>query len=252
MRDVVRQAFVPFTAPLEGVVPWMYPDVKNLVSVGIGNLIDPIQLALGLPFVRPDGTPAQRDEIATEWLRIKNLPPDARGRTAAMLGHLYAKAHAKLRLTDEGVRSLVAGKLAQMDAQLAKRFPEYEDWPCDAQLGTLSMAWACGAAFRFPKLEAALKARDFATAAVECFMPEERTISGLRPRNKANAVLYRNAAIVASGLNPDALYYPTDLESHPVDPDADTQPELVTVNEFPIVHPPVYVEPDDEPPPQAA
>ena len=51
-------------------------------------------------------------------------------------------------------------KLGQMDAYLAKRFPEWEEWPADAQLATLSMAWACGPAFRFPRLEAALRAQE--------------------------------------------------------------------------------------------
>ncbi len=214
MRDTVKAAFLDFTVPLEGEVYWMYPDVKNLVSTGIGNLIDPIGLALNVPFVWPDGRAATTAEIAEEWNRVKNLPPRHDGATAAQLGHLYAKSFTRLRLTAEGLNGLVMGKLAQMDAFLATRFPEYVEWSADAQLGTLSMAWACGPAFRFPKLAAALQARDFRTAAVECFMPEERTISGLRPRNRVNRVLFLNAAVVQEAkLDPDELQWPADLES---------------------------------------
>jgi GH24 family phage-related lysozyme (muramidase) len=233
MRDAVKSAFVPFTTPLEGVVPWLYQDVKGLVSIGIGNLVDPIVLAMVLPLVRADGTPAQRDEIAAEWLRVKNQGPDGRGRTAAELGHTYARKVTTLHLTDEGIERLVGGKLDQMDRYLAARFPEYPGWPADAQLGTLSMAWACGPAFRFPKLEAALRACDFDTAAVECFMPEEATISGLRPRNKANRVLFRNAT---RSPDPDVLFWPRDLAS-----------EANTLPQFDVVHPCLFTDDDDPP-----
>lgn len=231
MRESVRQAFVPFTIPLEGALPghigitWMYPDVKNLVSTGLGNLIDPISLALPLPFVRSDGTPATPAEIVTEWHRIKTLPPDAKGRTAAQLGHLYAKPFTTLRLTNGGIERLVNAKLASNEIVLKRCFRDFDDWPADAQLATLSMAWAVGPAFwspaagrgYFPKLTAALRALDFRTAAVECFMPEEATIGGLRPRNKANRILYTNAAVALHTLDPDTLFYPANLDA-PVAP----------------------------------
>lgn len=241
MRQVVRDAFVAFTAPLEGVVPWLYCDVKGLVSIGIGNLVDPIQHAMTLPLVRPDGSRATGAEIAEEWHRVKNYPG------AAHLGHRITEHVTKLRLTREGIDQVVGSKLQHMDRYLASRFlctthddcranPDlgracsygYEQWSADAQLATLSMAWACGPAFRFPKLEAALRAQDFLTASVECFMPEEKTISGLRPRNKANRILYTNAAY---STNPDILYFPKAL-SKPPEP-LDEAPSVT----FDIVHP---------------
>lgn len=258
---------------MEGEVPYFYQDVKGLVSVGVGLLCDPIQLAMNLPMVRRDGTPADRSEIAAEWLRIKALGSGdhKQGNPAARLGHLYARPHTRLRLTQEGLEASLVGKLNQMDSYLAKRFPEYEEWCADAQLGTLSLAWACGPAFRFPKLEAALRVKDFRTSSVECFMHEERTISGLRPRNVANRILFTNAAIVMGTFNSDQLFYPTDLENGPVDRDADTRPELVpsvrpistlqskTVVDWPIVHARVPLDryaldlpEDDEPDPEAA
>jgi len=289
MKQSVREAFIPFTLPLEGALPghvgitWMYPDVKNLVSTGLGNLIDPIGFALPLPFVHLDGRPATRDEIAAEWHRIKNLPPDAKGRTAAQLGHLYAKPHTTLRLTNDGIKQLVAAKLNSNENVIRATFAEWEEWPADAQLATHSMAWACGAGIfnpragraHWPKLTAALHARDFRTAAVECFMPEEKTIGGLRPRNKANRILYRNAAIVQSRLDPDTLFYPADLEAGSSGSDTrvtDSSPTLEVavpsrrpprIEDFATVHGPVPLgrpaldgdlpttPPDDDPPPAA-
>ena len=62
MWDSVKQGFRAFTLPLEGEIAWMYLDTLGLVTVGLGNLIDPVELALELPFVyratpRRDGIP---------------------------------------------------------------------------------------------------------------------------------------------------------------------------------------------------
>lgn len=241
MRNVVRSAFYDFNTPMEGEIAHLYQDVKGLVSVGVGILCDPMGLVLGLPFVHPDGSLATRGELIAEWQRIKELPPNAKGQTAAQLGHLYAKPHTRLRLTKEGLRSTMLAKLEQNDLFLLRRFPQFEEWPADAQLATHSLAWACGPAFRFPLLAAALQRQDFTVAAVECFMPEEKTISGLRPRNKANRLLYRNAAYVrAHSLDPAVLHWPHEA--------SDTSDEEVTQPSFPIVHASPFQEPDDEPP----
>lgn len=260
MRQAVRDAFVPFTLPLEGALPgyigitWMYQDVKGLVSTGLGNLIDPISLALGLPFIRPGGAPATRNDIADEWIRVKNLPPDARGRTAAQLGHTYAKAFTALRLTNDGIKQLVARKLGENESVIAATFTAWESWPADAQLATHSMAWACGAGIfspkaglaHWPKLTAALNDLDFRTAAIECFMPEEAKIGGLRPRNRANRILYNNAAIVMATLDPDQLFYPADLDAGPATEPVSRRPPVI--EDFSIVHPdvPIRGHEDDE------
>ena len=206
MRESVRAAFVPFTAAFEGVVPWMYLDVKGLVTVGIGNLCDPIQYATPLPFVdRVTGAPADRDAIMREWMRVKS---DA---SLARLGHRAAERITNLRLTPEGIELVAGRKLEQNDAHLRGRFPDFEDWPACAQLATHSMAWACGPAFRFDRLQLALRMADFATASLECHMNEAGN-PGLVPRNVANKILYRNAERVRDfKLDPDTLDWTHDL-----------------------------------------
>ena len=87
----VRAGWVAFNAPLEGVVPWMYLDVKGLVTCAIGVLIDPIEMALHLPWRRQDGAPATRAEIEADWCRIKGRQGLARK------GHRAAELVAKLR-----------------------------------------------------------------------------------------------------------------------------------------------------------
>ena len=114
----------------------------------------------------------------------------------------------KLHLSPEGLESVVLGKLATVDAYMGQRWPEYETWPADAQLGVLSMAWAMGSAFYFPHFSAAVRVQDFATAATECRMDDTHN-RGLTPRNAANRLLFQNAAaVLASDADPDLLRWP--------------------------------------------
>ena len=237
MRSAVRERFVEFSRPLEGVVPWMYLDVLGLVTTAIGNLIDPVSTAVGLPFVvRATGAPATPSAISAEWWRVKN---DA---SLARLGHRAAERITSLRLTDDGIAIVVGRRLAEMDRHLADRFASWEDWPACAQLATLSLAWACGPAFRFPLLEAALRSGDYAVAAEHCAIRSEGN-PGVKPRNALNSVLYRNAARVRDyHLDPDTIDWTYDLSVS----DVPTVPALP--DSTPIVHadPSTYLRPDDD------
>jgi hypothetical protein len=189
MRDSVAAAFVAFSSPLEGVVPWMYLDVKGLVTCAIGNLIDPVSLAVSVPFLRPDGTSASVDEIRGEWLSVKNRV------ALAKQGHRAAEHVTSLRLSDEGVQLVVSRTLATMEAELRRTYPEWDAWPADAQLATLAMAWACGTGFRrsFRRLHTALLAQDWATASQQCRINSTGN-AGVIPRNTAMRQLYFLAA----------------------------------------------------------
>lgn len=201
MRDIVRRSFVAFSGPLEGVVPWMYADVRGLVTCAIGILIDPVSYALPLPWVRlTDGRAASASEIIADWQRVKG---DA---SMARLGHRAAEHVTALRLTPEGVERVVLAKLDQVDAQLSQRWQEYPTWCADAQLATLSMAWAMGAGFDFPRWDAAVRRGLWLVAAQECTI-SERGNPGVKPRNQRNRLLFGAAHRVAQGgLDPDQLW----------------------------------------------
>lgn len=235
VRAVVAPAFHVVSEPLEGRVPFMYLDnaePSGLVTVGVGNLIDPVGAALGLPFVHPDGSPATRQEIANEWLRVK-ARQDWKRR-----GGMAFRAVTRLRLTNESIDRLVAAKLASVDAQLARLFPAWAAFPADAQLALLSWAWACGAASPFPRMISFLRAGDFALAATECTInPQRGTII---ERNRMNRILLQNAQCVADdGLDPDALYWPKVLKCEPATEPALANPpssEPTRIVDFEIVH----------------
>src|SRR5713226_1332348 len=81
MFTSVQTAFRAFSEQFEGCVPHMYLDIKGLVTVGVGNLVDPVGLAQALPFrfknkpgIASPGAPATADQIAAEWQKLKNNP----------------------------------------------------------------------------------------------------------------------------------------------------------------------------------
>jgi len=185
--DSVRAAVTAFTEQFEGNTTWMYLDVKGLVTTGRGNLIDPPSMALELPWRTADGVPATHDQILTEWLRVKGLAAqDQRG------GGWFKKG-AQLWLAQDAVDLLTMRKAASMDQYLTTRFANYATLYADAQLAVLSMAWAMGPAFHFPKFEAALAAEDYVVCACECQIDENQN-PGVKPRNEANEHLFVTSA----------------------------------------------------------
>jgi hypothetical protein len=211
MQDSVAQAFLGFSTQFEGRVPYMYVDVKDLVTVGVGNLIDPLELALALPFVfkSDQSTAASADDITADWNTVKNTPglPEQ--------GHLGADPLTKLMLTEDSIGQLVQTKAASNEPILKQtpEFAAYDGWPADAQLGLLSMAWAMGGAFaqggRFPSFRADAAALDWTSAAADCHMNDAGN-PGLTPRNVANRVLFANAAFASdptNGLDATTLQY---------------------------------------------
>ena len=203
MRDSVRDAFMNYTVPLEGSLSFLYCDVIGLVTTAVGVLADPLPMALTLPFKVPaDGwRDASRDEIAADWHRVKDRQ-DLRHKGGMVYGQI-----ARLRLTEDGVRDVTLRKLGNMEDRLRLRFDQWDEWPADAQLAVLSLAWACGPAFRFPKLAAYLRAQDWSSAATECdIRPDHGTI---KRRNAAQRLCLRNAAAVYDNMgDPERLWWP--------------------------------------------
>jgi hypothetical protein len=223
MRASARDKFVAFSADLEGIVEYMYLDIKGLVTTAIGILIDPVSYVLGLPWKWKDGTPragelASDQDVRDEWTRIKAHP------YLAHWGHRPAAGLTNLRLGADGVEQVTMRKADEFVSHLRARYLEWDTWPADAQLATLSMAWACTHLLR----------QDFAAAAKSCGISTAGN-PGIIPRNARNVALYTNAArVVAHGLDRDRLWWPgtptlTDaVETVPELPDApETLPELV-------------------------
>lgn len=190
MHPSVRDIFLEFTEPLEGLVTTMYADVKGLVTVGLGNLIDPIGLALHLPWKLPAGIPASRADVVAAWNAVKNDPQ------AAVKGWRYAKEIPanKVRLDRADVEELILDRLDMNDMAAERRFADWNERPADAQLAVHSLMWAMGPNFfsKFPKFTKAFTAGDYAAAAKECAISP--AVGTIRERNERNRQLLLNAA----------------------------------------------------------
>jgi hypothetical protein len=183
--------FIAFTESLEGHVDWMYLDVKGLVTIGDGNLIDPLSLAHGLVFARPDGTVATASEVSAEWLRVKNRRDMAAGGGGAFANITH------LRATAQSIAALVASKVDRFEADLVLLFPDWDAWPDDPQIAAMSMCWAMGdadLAIEFPHWVAACREEDWAEASRQCHMSEVGQNASFKKRNVANKEMFARAA----------------------------------------------------------
>jgi hypothetical protein len=213
MHASARQAWQGFITKHEGNIGHMYLDTKGLVTIGIGNLIDPLSLATPLPFQFKIGNRAgavagriaTTQEIEAEWRSLKNHPLKI---ALARRGARSCDPLTNLELTMLERQFLFDRVTNKQEMQLTAYFPDFGKWPGDAQLGVMAMAWGLGMYFppRFPRFTAACRKQDFDAAAKEC------TISNWRPeRNAASVRFFTNAARVVA--NPKAYrveetYYP--------------------------------------------
>lgn len=209
-KQSVYDAWIDFNKNKEGYLNYMYVDQKNLVTTGMGNLIENTSTgniqpaALSYGWKRADGNPASQSEIIAEFNNMKNAG-------LANTGGGNQKSHTTLHLDDSAVKAVITTALKSFETTIRQYFPSYDSWPADAQMGILSMAWALGPAFapKYPKFTAAANQLlpDFVTMAAQSLIPELGTGDG--GRNQDNVTLFTNAAnVLASNADPDNLYWP--------------------------------------------
>ena len=211
MWPSVQSAFLPFSQGLEGDLPYMYLDILGYVTTGVGNKVDPVGDAEGLPWVNADGSAASSAEVVAAWNAVDAERSDPKGQmqTSGLATH-YGQAFAGLtsvHLTPAGIAQLFQRVVATDEAMLRTYFPAWDSLPADAQMAILSMAWALGPGFppQFPTFTAAVNRRDFTAAAANASFRG----AGVATRIAANKRMLANAATVeAAGSDPSVLYYP--------------------------------------------
>lgn len=199
----VRDAFAPFTKRFEGWFAWLYEDRLGLMTTGLGNLLDtqppspdPTPMCLALPWTRPDGSRASKQDVTAAWKAVR-ARPDLR----PLDGHAYGDV-TTIRLSPAAITALIRRRFDENDAILSARFPHYSEWPAEGQLGLHSMAWPLGPRFRFPRFEEAANddPPDFAAMARQCKIP-----GGLPLRNSVNAALFQAADAAQREHHPESF-----------------------------------------------
>ncbi len=215
MHPAAISAWYPFIKRHEGEIAFMYLDTKGLVTTGIGNLIDPISLAVPIPFQFKAnnrhkvaaGKMATHQEIETEWKFLKNHTNKAafiRGGARAI------EPETSLELNAANRQNLFNAKSASNERKLVNHFPDFHAWPADAQIGLMAMAWGLGPGFppKWPKFTKACKAQDFDAAAANSSIRTWR-----KERNDDSVRLFENAARVVKnpGVYDGAVFYYPDM-----------------------------------------
>lgn len=221
MRQSVFDAFVRFSQPLEGLTHNPYLDVKGLLTVGLGCLIDPPETAASLPWTFADGSGVPAAEVLAQLRALKSQ----QGLKSYRFDSPAVLNATTIRITDAGVLDVASKRMLANEALFAKAFPGYGAWPADAQLFAHSMAWAIGAGWPsiFGNCSRLLKSEppQFLLAATgsptahpgDASAPSDISAhnnAGIVPRNAQNRLLLSNAQIVIDrGLPRDVLYWPS-------------------------------------------
>ena len=185
VKPEVWASFPAWIEQYEGRKSWLYRDTApaGLVSSGVGFLLDPIALALPLPWFRPDGAPASQEEIRADWQRVKALP-------RAMVAERY-RVPAGLHLAEPAIDALTHQTMSATLRALARTFPDLASYPAPVQTAILGMAWLAGpySFVKRPAFVAAILARDW-RAAADASAIKNATAT----RNDAHRALFLSAA----------------------------------------------------------
>ncbi len=206
IRPSVVAHWTSVNRPLEGVLPFMYTDALNLVTTGMGDLIDASQSgssapwapALSLPWRNPDGSLADAGTIIAQWQTVKN---------GGVNSSVNAGPLTSIRLDDAGIQQTVARTIASNEAILRGYFANWDTMPADAQAAIMSMAWAMGAGFpaTFVEFTKAINAGRYADAAD---LSDFQGV-GVQQRIDMDKAMLANAqAVVDGGYDPGKLYWP--------------------------------------------
>jgi hypothetical protein len=197
MHQSVIMALPDFLKQFEGKVNFMYLDVKGLVTIGIGNLIDPINMALKYEFSPKGGSGvASSGEVTAEWQTVK-ARKDLINAGSSAFNNIT-----RLQLSDRGIKSMVLDGAAAIEnyiktnASARTFYGNFDNWPADAQLGFMGVAWGGIPLpqFGWHKFPDACKDEDWDAASVECKINSPLAAG----RNEAHQLMFMNAAAIKS------------------------------------------------------
>jgi hypothetical protein len=208
MYPAVAEAMNKIDDELEGVVDHMYVDQKNLVTAGVGKLMDSPSEAAKFPWRHGvNGPLATQAEIFAAWNGVKNSGLAGVGGNDKRFAALN-----DLRLDAAAIDAVTRAWIQDAEPYLRMSFPRYDTMQADAQLAILLMAYALGPAFapHYPQFAAAINALvpNYETAAEQSHISTVNN-AGVAPRNADIELLLGNALRWQSTNIPaDLLWWP--------------------------------------------
>jgi GH24 family phage-related lysozyme (muramidase) len=153
----------------EGLIPWLYCDVRGFVTVGVGDKVSS-QSVLTMPFVHvADSCGATSEEKSQAFIRVQNH--FAKGLTA-----VDYRACSDLRLPADFCRRRLESRVkGEFVPAIEKHCPQLASFPLQAKLVLVDIAYNVGVAgfAAFTQLIADCNSRQFAKAADEVHTAKE-------------------------------------------------------------------------------
>lgn len=206
-RKFSDEKFFEYTDKLEGgSVNYMFLIYDQAggfhVATGFGITFLKPDDAVELPWLIEKGGGASAPQIKADYAIIEKKTDIAGGpgQPHRMGGDPVWKPLTSCRLTPDGLKQGVAKMLENKLRVLRANFPEFDDWPADAQLAAASIQWAGDVKTGWPKLTKALLAKDWAVASTQCSFAETKdTNVFLKMRSQRQVTLFKNAQRVKEG-----------------------------------------------------
>lgn len=227
LHESVLDIFPSFSREYEGQVSHLYLDVKGLATTGIGNLVNDAASVASLPWRvnNEDGPKAPLAQILEHWNYLRSRQDLSKRHYKYAKDAFVQRFGCVLVLSDASIDDLVEKKLLANAAHAAKQWNNFPFFPADAQLCLMSLYWALGSLTKFPNCARLVAKEDWLgcaagapakttdkgwqAASYACKIKEDGN-PGVIPRNKANVMLFRNAAdSVRYGLPVGQLLWPS-------------------------------------------
>ena len=129
----------------EGIIPHLYLDTKNKVTVGIGTYLPSVEDAKKLIFYdRQTLAQATAEEIEADYKAVVAATPDPKTSPKGKKAESYASV-TKLEMTPSDMGARWLADVKQFQSLLPSYFPGFKKYPVDARQAITDIAYQYGA-----------------------------------------------------------------------------------------------------------
>lgn len=160
------------SAGIEDFIPYMYKDLEEFVTVGIGHLLRKASDTKKIPFVERGTNKSVHDNHKINaFNKVRNSPISGQAGASAFrpLTNIVISEADAIKIAEDDLRGFI-GLLRHRT-----NFPEFDSYPETAKLGLLDMAYTLGVEGTktgYPDFTTAVRHRDWNMAAKESDRPQ--------------------------------------------------------------------------------